>query len=252
MRTRRPLPWGYRLAVALLRPLLMLLTRRDWRGAENLPRTGGFVACPNHISHIDVFAFAHYMLDNGHEAYFLGKESLFRLPVVGAVVRGADQIPVYRETGRAADAYRAAVAAVEAGRCVGIYPEGTLTRDPDLWPMVGKTGAARVALATRCPVIPVAQWGAQDLLAPYSARLRLFPRKTMHVMAGPPVDLSDLYDLPRDHGVLAEATARIMAALTSLVEDLRGQTAPPVRFNPREHGLPTTGNFRKAKERGAR
>ncbi len=238
--------------MAVLRPLMMLLTRRDWRGAENLPRTGGFVACPNHISHIDVLSFAHYMIDNGHEPYFLGKESLFRVPVVGAILRSAQQIPVYRETGRAADAFRAAVAAVESAKCVGIYPEGSITRDPDLWPMVGKTGAARVALATRCPVIPIAQWGAETLLAPYSARLRLFPRKTMHVLAGPPVELSDLYDQPQDHQVLAEATGRIMAALTTLLEELRGEAAPAVRFNPREHGLPTTGKFRKAKDGDAR
>lgn len=236
--------------MGVLRPLMMLLTRRDWRGAENLPRTGGFVACPNHISHVDALTFAHYMVDNGREPYFLGKESLFRVPLVGAVLRSAQQIPVYRETGRASDAFSAAVAAVESGKCVGIYAEGSLTRDPDLWPMVGKTGAARVALATRCPVIPIAQWGPQALLAPYSAKLRIFPRKTMHLVAGPPVDLADLYARPRDHQVLAEATERIMAAITALLEGLRGETAPPVRFNPREHGLPPTGNFRKAAKDG--
>ena len=79
-------------------------------------------------------------------------------------MRHAGQIPVYRETGRAADAYRAAVAAVRGGEGVAVYPEGTLTRDPDLWPMVGKTGVARLALDDAGPVIPVAQWGAQDLL----------------------------------------------------------------------------------------
>lgn len=52
------------------------------------------------------------------------------------------------------------------GELIGIYPEGTLTRDPNLWPMTGKTGAARIALTTGCPVIPVAQWGPQELLAP--------------------------------------------------------------------------------------
>ena len=239
---RRPLPFAYRLAVWIVRPLLMLLTKRDWRGWEHLPRTGGFVVSPNHISHVDPLAFAHFMFDSGHPPYFLGKESVFRVPVVGAILRGAEQIPVYRNTGRAADAFRAAVAAVEEGKCVGVYPEGTLTRDPDLWPMVGKTGAARIALTTRCPVIPVAQWGPQEILAPYTKRLRLFPRKTMHVMAGPPVDLSDLYDRPLDAAVLREATDRIMAAITRLLEELRGEKAPAERFDSRKHGLPETGN----------
>src|SRR5262245_2461001 len=147
---RRQLPFAYRFAVGVLRPTFLALTKRAWHGAENLQKTGGFVVTPNHRSHVDPVACAHYLFDNGREPYFLGKEGVFRVPVVGAILRGAEQIPVYRNTGQAADAYRAAVAAVDDGKCVVVYPEGTLTRDPDLWPMVGKTGAARIALATRC------------------------------------------------------------------------------------------------------
>ena len=242
---RHPLPFAYRLAVAIVRPLMLLLTKRDWRGWEHFPASGGFVVAPNHVSHIDPLSFAHYLYDSGHPPFFLGKEAVFRVPVVGAILRGAQQIPVFRNTGRAADAFRAAVGAVESGKCVGVYPEGTLTRDPGLWPMVGKTGAARIALTTRCPVIPVAQWGPQEILAPYSKRPHLFPRKTMHVLAGPPVDLSDLHDHPLDAAVLREATARIMAAITALLVELRGEPAPAERFDSRKHGLPETGNFHK-------
>ena len=71
-----------------------------------------------------------------------------------------------------------------------VYPEGTASRDPGLWPMVGKTGAARLALTTGAPVIPIAHWGAQDILPYGSKKLRLFPRKTVRMAAGPPVDLS--------------------------------------------------------------
>jgi 1-acyl-sn-glycerol-3-phosphate acyltransferase len=222
---------------------MLLLTKRDWRGWEHFPASGGFVVAPNHVSHVDPLAFAHFLFDSGHPPFFLGKEAVFRVPVVGAILRGAQQIPVFRNTGRAADAFRAAVEAVEAGKCVGVYPEGTLTRDPALWPMVGKTGAARIALTTGCPVIPVAQWGPQEILAPYAKRPHLFPRKTMHVLAGPPVDLSDLHDRPLDAAVLHEATARIMSAITALLEELRGEPAPAERFDSRKHGLPETGNF---------
>lgn len=241
----RTLPFAYRFVVSIVRPLLMLLTKRDWRGAENLPASGGFIAAPNHVSHTDPFIFGHYMYDHGRPPYYLGKEAVFRVPVVGAILRAAQQIPVYRNTGRAADAFRAAVAAVEAGKCVGVYPEGTLTRDPDLWPMVGKTGAARIALATRCPVIPVAQWGPQEILEPYGKRPKVLPRKTMHVSAGPPVELSDLYDKPLTGALLREATDRIMAALTAELEKIREEQAPAERFDARKHGLPETGNFRR-------
>ena len=161
------LPWAYRVAALLVRPWLMVLTKRDWRGAEHLPREGGFVVSPNHISYADPLPFAHYMFDNGRAAYFLAKESVFRVRGAGWVLRKAGQIPVHRNSVAAADAFRSAVDGVRAGKVVAIFPEGTITRDPDLWPMRGKTGAARVALETRCPLIPVAQWGAQDILSPY-------------------------------------------------------------------------------------
>ena len=247
-RGRRQLPFAYRLVVAVIRPLLMVLTKRDWRGAEHLPKTGGFVVTPNHLSHADPLVFAHFLIDNGPVPYFLGKEEVFRVPVVGAILRAADQIPVYRNTGHAADAFGAAVQAVNDGKCVGVYPEGTLTRDPDLWPMVGKTGAARIALATKCPVIPVAQWGPQAILEPYTKLPHFFPRKTMQVTAGPPVDLSDLYDQPLTGALVREATDRIMAAITAQLEQIRGERAPVERFDSRKQGLPETGNFRRARK----
>src|SRR5690606_31294283 len=127
-------------------------------------------------------------------------------------------IPVHRNTSGAASSLTSAVDRLAAGECVAVFPEGTLTRDPDLWPMTGKTGAARLALSSRAPVIPVAQWGPQEILGQYSKRLRPFPRKRVQVLAGPPVQLEDLYDRPLDSAVLREATERIMDAITVLLE----------------------------------
>lgn len=245
-RSRRgSIGFWYRLAVVILRPPLMALTRRDWRGTEHLPAEGGFVAVTNHVSHADPLTFAHFLYDNGRLPRFLGKEVLFRLFFVGRVLRGAKQIPVYRESADAAQAFSAAVAAVRAGECVGIYPEATLTRDPELWPMVGKTGAARVALETGAPVVPVAQWGPQQLLPPYSKRPHLFPRPTVHVWAGPPVDLDEFRDRPVDAALLRQVTERIMAAVTALLEEIRDEPAPAVRYDPRSNDEPVTGNPRR-------
>jgi 1-acyl-sn-glycerol-3-phosphate acyltransferase len=127
---------------------------------------------------------------------------------------------------------------------VVVYPEGTLTRDPDLWPMVGKSGAARIALETGCPVIPVGQWGAHELLYPYTKKPHLFPRAKITMKVGDPVPLDDLRALPRSLDLINQATARIMDALTELVEDLRGEKAPSERFDPRKQGLNETGDFR--------
>ncbi len=237
---------AYRVVAAIVRPILMLVTKRDWRGGERIPPVGtGVVVVVNHLSHVDPFTFAHFLWDNGRAPRYLAKESVFRIPVLGRVVAACGQIPVYRETRDAGQAYRDAVAAVQKGECVGIYPEGTITRDPDLWPMVGKTGAARVALATGCDVIPIAQWGPQDLLAPYGKRVHLLPRPTVHVQAGPPVDLDDLRGRPVDAATLREATDRIVDAITVQLGLLRGEVPPAERYDPRVAGTPVIGNPRQ-------
>jgi 1-acyl-sn-glycerol-3-phosphate acyltransferase len=243
-RPEQHLPTSYRGLATFLRALMMLTTRRDWSGAENFPSTGGFVVCPNHISYVDPFAFAHFLYDNGHPPFFLAKSEVFAIPILGRLLKSAQQIPVYRGTDQAAEAFSAAVAAIRDGKCVPIFPEGTLTRDPQLWPMTARTGAARVALTTRCPVIPVAQWGAHEILRPYSKALHLFPPKTMRMVAGAGVDLGDLYDAPLDAKTLAEATARILDAITRLLESIRGQSAPAVRFDSRRAGIAQVGNPR--------
>jgi len=234
---RPRLGFAYRLTVVILRPIMMVLTRREWHGAEHLPATGGFVIAPNHVSNVDPIVFAHFLFDNGRVPRFLAKSSLFTAPVVGWVVRNSGQIPVYRESRDATEAFRGAVAAIEAGECVAVYPEGTITRDPGGWPMVGKTGAARIALATGAPVIPVAQWGPEQLL-PYQAhRPRVWPRKTMHVAAGPPVDLDDLRGRPITPDVLRQATERIMREITALLAWIRDEPQPTVVFDPRTRAV---------------
>lgn len=214
----------------ILRPLLFATTRQRWSGVENLPRDTGFIAAVNHVTKVDPVTTAHYLYDNGFAARILAKESVFRVPVLGAVLRSLGMVPVHRGSARAADSLRGAAAAVEAGECVVVFPEGTLTREPDMWPMAGKTGVARLALATHAPVVPIAQWGAHRLLARYGKLPRPIPRKTVTVVAGPPVDLADLYDRPQDAATLREATERVMDAITGLLEEIRGERAPAERF----------------------
>jgi 1-acyl-sn-glycerol-3-phosphate acyltransferase len=230
---RQRLGFWYRLVAHLLRPILMTTTRRVWAGAEHLPGVGvGVVVAPNHISYADPLTLAHFLWDNGRAPRYLAKESLFRIPILGRIIAACGQIPVYRASRDAARAYRDALAAVRAGECVGIYPEGTITKDPALWPMKGKTGAARVALETGCPVIPIAQWGPQEILPPSSNRLRLLPPKTVRVLAGPPVELTDLQGQPVTPEILRTASDRIVDAITSALTQVRGELPPPTRFDP--------------------
>jgi 1-acyl-sn-glycerol-3-phosphate acyltransferase len=234
--------WAYALCIAILEPLLLAVTKRRWVDGEKIPATGGVIAVANHISHLDPLTFAHYMYAYGRLARFLAKAEIFDVPLIGRVVRSAGQIPVYRMTTDASHAFKAAVDAVGRGEVVVFYPEGTITRQPDLWPMTGKTGAARIALTTDAPVIPIAQWGAHRILAPYAKKPKLFPRKTISMKAGDPVQLDDLRGKPLTPDVLREATNRIMNAVTELLEDLRGEKAPTTRFDPRAAGVRQIGN----------
>ncbi|WP_374985654.1 lysophospholipid acyltransferase family protein [Streptomyces fradiae] len=233
--SRRRIGFWYRLAAVIAKPPLVVLFKRDWRGMEHIPGEGGFITAVNHNSYLDPLSYAHFQYNTGRVPRFLAKAGLFKGAFVGTMLRGTGQIPVYRETTDALDAFRAAVAAIERGECVAFYPEGTLTRDPDMWPMAGKTGAARVALLTRAPVIPVAQWGANLAMPPYARerKLRLFPRKTLTVVAGPPVDLSRFYGDEPTNEVLREATEEIMGAITALLEEIRGEQAPAEPYDHR-------------------
>jgi 1-acyl-sn-glycerol-3-phosphate acyltransferase len=239
---RRKMGWAFRFCVVVLRPLLLALTRQDWRDTHKLPADGGCVLVANHVSHIDPLTYAHFVYDSGRLPRFLAKSEVMEVRGLGVILRSAGQIPVYRQSRTASEAFRAAVAAVERGECVVVYPEGTLTRDPDLWPMVGKTGAGRIALSTGHPVVPTAQWGPQHILAPYAKRPRLLPRRTMYVRVGDPVDLEDLRGQQLTPKVLREASDRIMAAVTALLEDIRGEQAPQQRFDPSQRHVPLTGN----------
>ena len=229
---------AFRFIVIVLVPLLRALMKRDWRGGKHIPASGGVVIAANHISHVDALAFGHFVYGSGRIPRFLAKSGVFKNKFVGGVLRAAKQIPVYRDSADAANALRDAIAAVEAGEAIAVYPEGTITRDPGLWPMAAKSGAARIALATGCPVIPVAQWGAQEILAYHEKKPHLFPRKRMIMLAGPPVDLDDLRGGPQTAQTLKEATDRIMDAITALLAEVRGEQPPAERFVP----APANGN----------
>ncbi|HZA71691.1 MAG TPA: lysophospholipid acyltransferase family protein [Propionibacteriaceae bacterium] len=219
--------------VTLLNLFVRPLTRRDWRGQDKIPQTGGVIFVANHISNADPIALAQFLAFSGRWPRFLAKASLFRVPGLGLILRRCGQIPVQRQSTKSADALLAAAEAVNQGRALVIYPEGTITRDRDLWPMAGKTGAARIALRTGCPVVPIGQWGAQELMyGPQIHFPKLLPRKTLRLLVGEPVPLDDLRNQPVTAEILDAATDRIMDAITDLVADLRQESPPAERFVP--------------------
>ena len=247
-RNQEPRGWAFGLGVAVVKPALLATTRQNWIDGHKIPASGGCLVVLNHVSHVDPLTSAHILWDHGRIPRYLAKSGLFKNRALGAFFRSAGQIPVERLSRNALGAYGAAVAAVRSGECVVVYPEGTITRDPGTWPMTGKTGAARIALETGCPVIPIGQWGAQRLLAPYAKKPDLFPRKTVTMKVGDPIDLADLVAQEHTPAVVATATDRIMAAITALVAEIRGEEPPAERFDPRRAGIAQIGNPKKKKK----
>jgi 1-acyl-sn-glycerol-3-phosphate acyltransferase len=213
-------------SVAILRPLLFALMKRDWRGQEHIPREGGVIIAANHLSWADPLAVAHFVYEAGRYPVYLAKSGLFDAKVVGPILRKTGQIPVFRDRAEAALALSEAEDGLRSGECLMFYPEGTCTRDPALWPMTGQTGVARLALTTGAKVVPVAHWGAQRLWPYGTKEFRPFPRKTMHVLAGPPIDLSAYDGKPLTRTTLRAATDDIMRTIAEMLGELRGETPP--------------------------
>ena len=217
-------------------PAASLMFRLRYRHAERIPPPGPVLVVANHVSILDPIACARLVFDSGRLPHFLAKESVFK-GVIGTLLRQAGQIPVARFSADAHGALDAARADLEAGNAVVIYPEGSVTRDPDWWPMQSRSGVARLALTTDAVVVPVAQWGPQRLHDYH--RKRLYPRLRVPAdyLVGEPVDVDTLRaevraGRPLTVELLRETTDLIMSRVRDQLAELRREPAPS-GFYPR-------------------
>jgi 1-acyl-sn-glycerol-3-phosphate acyltransferase len=224
--------------VITFRPVLRVLVRNKWSGTENIPRQGPVIFAPNHMSYLDWGTDSLFFQANGRYPTFMIKASAFKVTFIGKLLYGCGQIPVNRGRADAAQALKQAEQALAEGAAVIVYPEGTATRDPELWPMTAKTGVARLALATGAPVIPVARWGTQNVLPYGSKKLSWWPRQIVRTVAGPPVDLSEWAGQPTSARALRAATDAIMADVTALLANLRDEQPPAIAFDPDKSNSP--------------
>lgn len=205
-------------------PIVSLVYRPRWHNLHRIPSTGGVIVAANHLSHMDTLVIARMVWQSGRIPRFLVKNTLFDKPGLGTIMRGCQQIPVYRGTTDAARSLHEAVEALNRGEAVVIYPEGTTTKDPAQWPMQAKTGVARLALlAPDIPIVPVGQWGAQQV------RKRRF-RPRVEASAGPPVEL-DRQAEPSAESLRA-LTDEVMSAIRDEVAKLRDEAPPAEVYVP--------------------
>ncbi|MGY1838361.1 MULTISPECIES: lysophospholipid acyltransferase family protein [unclassified Modestobacter] len=243
--TRRPVPFALWLCVLVVYPAASLAFRLRYRHGDRIPLTGGVLVVANHVSVLDPLGCARLVWDAGRTPHFLAKDALFR-GLAGAILRAAGQIPVSRGSSAAGSSVQAAKEALDAGAVVVIYPEGSVTRDPDWWPMQARTGVARLALTTDAVVLPVAQWGPQRVHDYHARKLHLRLRTPVDYQVGAPVDLSaQRADVQAGRALspelLREVTDLVMTRVRDQLGEVRGQT-PPTAFHPRPARRALPGN----------
>lgn len=177
-------------------------------GADNVPKQGGVVVASNHISYLDFIFVGYACRPAGRLVRFMAKSSVFEHRVSGPLMRGMKHIPVDRDAGAAS--YATALRMLRDGEVVGVFPEATMSRTME--PKEFKTGAVRLARASKAPLIPVGVWGTQRLSS-YDERSTWKQRNIpIVVCVGEPVDAS---------GDSEEATQRLRTAVTDLVDQAR-------------------------------
>lgn len=199
-------------------------------GTENIPAEGPAILVAYHASNLDPLTVGVSVWKQKRLVHFMAKDSLFK-GLLGKVLRPLGQIPVVRNSAQAGDSLLYAKQALEAGATIVVYPQGTLTKDPELWPQESKTGAARLALATGAPLIPVSHWGLQEVMGPHATLPALKPRNRVTVKFGTPIDYSDVSD---DRAGLQILSRRITAHIARGVAELRGEPLPEKFVNDLE------------------
>jgi len=227
-------------AAAVLFYPLTWLGRSVYSGSERLPASGPALLVMNHVSHLDPAVDAVFVHRNKRVPRFLAKDAVARAPVFGRIFLGSGGIPVYRGSSSADDSLRAAHEALHSDKIVVIYPEGTITKDPEGWPKGSYTGVARMALLNDVPVIPIARWGTQRIWDGYRKKFRPFPRKRVIHAVGEPIDLSAyrarVTDSNPDGALLREVTDVLMGEVTRLLGEVRNEQPPERSSGPSDNG----------------
>ena len=234
-------PWLWRLALAISRLVIAPLCRLRVTGdVPDELRRGPLILAANHIGSFDPFVLVAACAKRRIAPRILATGGLFRAPIIGAAMRMAGHIRVDRRQANVIDALDIAGTALAERSVILAYPEGRITLDPGMRPERGKTGLARLAVATGVPVVPIAQWGAH-LVLPWGAPRGMYGRivwalvhrPIVRVHFGPPMYLGDvglggvglgvvgLGGVAQGAHAIRLATDRIMDAIVEQLRALR-------------------------------
>jgi 1-acyl-sn-glycerol-3-phosphate acyltransferase len=218
----------YGLAYSVVVPWAHVWFRWHIEGLHHIPKEGPAIVAFNHIAYVDPLCVGYLVAKAGRRPRFLAKAELFQDRRIAWVLRGAGQIEVKRGTRSAPVALDQALEALEMGEVVVIFPEGTVTTDPDLHAGPVKTGVSRLALKAGVPVIPCAIWGTANVWPKgYAHNWR--PRQDVVVRIGTPININGDFSSPADW---QQAGRTIMDEISVLVAGLRPLV--PDRRRPRK------------------
>ena len=227
----------------MLRPLSLRLWRFTIEGLDNLPSAGPAIICPNHVSFLDS---AFTMIHVGRSISFVGKAEYMDSWKTRRLFPMLGMIPIDRSGGsRSESALAAAEEVLARGELFGIFPEGTRSRDGMLYK--GHTGAARLALRTGAPLIPVGIIGTREIQPPDAVIPKL--RRPVRLRFGSPIDTSRYAAGAHDHLALRALTDELMFE----IRELTGQEYRNTYATRRAENLPTeTGAIAGAEMNGSR
>jgi 1-acyl-sn-glycerol-3-phosphate acyltransferase len=232
---REPGGFWVNVAVVVFYPLCASLATQRYRNAGRLPSPGAgpAIVVMNHISYFDPPFDAVFVHRQRRVPRFLAKESLWHKPLLGRLMAGSGQIPVYRGSLDARNSLRDAQQALRDGKIIVFYPEGTVTKDPEAWPMRSFSGLGKLALDNPdVPIIPVARWGTLDIFDTRKRRVRFLPRTVVTTTTGEPVDLSDYHGEEATNRAAREVTERVMMRVMALLGEIRGEQPPAALYRP--------------------
>ncbi len=193
----------YQTAKVICRTVLAVIRRWEVYGVENLPRRGGAIVISNHISYWDPVVVACAL---NRRVYFMAKAELFKIPLLGPVIKKLGAFPV-RRNGPDPSSVRRSIQLLKNNKIIGIFPEGTRSHSGEI--LDPHLGAAMLALKVGVPIVPVAVTGTKGVVG------------KVFVSVGKPLEFKHLYRRKNDKGELEAVSRKIMAEVENMQKGMK-------------------------------